>query len=821
MTINLSNLGSAKLLTESDVEQKLILPLLTANEWLGIPEGAIYTKKYLPPATIDKGRNRRIGYFPDYSVWIDGLPILIIEAKSPLESVEEGFREAQLYAHELNKGFPTGVSPARFVACSNGTTLQFGYWDSNSVETVEVRDLRLASAARNVVRTMLSFENLTTSAERTRRQFSPTQAFRPIDSIGGDATLNRRIQMNSFATDIAPLVRMFFVSESAERIEDIIEKAYVASDETTKYDQILELFLKDNIRTVQDPAAKEITTTQASEDLLTPELRSFRQKMPSTGQIQLLLGPVGAGKSLFCQRYYRYLATGDVRDGTYWTFIDFNQAPEDLANLETWLCKAFIESFERENCNIDLYKPETLRRVFAPDINKLRQIYRSALGDESKELELRIADSLAQWTQDSQKFSREICRFLNGDCRKVVVVIFDNVDRLERDDQIRIFQVAQWFRSQTRSFCLLAIRDETYEQFKNKPPLDAFINAVHFAITPPRFIDVVRKRLELCIDYIAQSAPKRLSYALPDGKRIVYPATKLGEFLKTLYFDIFRSGRRISWLLEALAGRDVRSSLEMFTRILMSGHLDERQITGTVLGSVRFSIRDSTIVNVLMKTDYLYFDNSHGFITNVLYCGPYWKRQSNFLVFEALEYLVGRRKLKSEFGSQGYFSVAQVIGHLNRLSFAPDDAQNALTYLLRRNLIVADHMGKKSLKETDYVRAHASGFVHARLLVSNIHYISGIAPVTYLNDRKNAEQIGRLSAINTGFADTQFTRKKDIVFLLLQYMKEEYSRHCEESPLFDQHASGSRYLLRMIESSLDIRAISFGSHVEPSLFDQG
>jgi type I site-specific restriction endonuclease len=184
MTVDLSNLGNARLATESDVEQKLILPLLTASEWLEIPVGAIYTKKYLPPATIDKGRNRRIGYYPDYSVWIDGLPILIIEAKSPLENVEDGFREAQLYAHELNKGFPTGLSPARFVACTNGRTLQFGYWDSNSAESVEVCDLRLASAARDIVRSKLSFENLKMSAERTRRQFRPTQAFRPIDQSG-------------------------------------------------------------------------------------------------------------------------------------------------------------------------------------------------------------------------------------------------------------------------------------------------------------------------------------------------------------------------------------------------------------------------------------------------------------------------------------------------------------------------------------------------------------------------------------------------------------------------------------------------------------
>jgi hypothetical protein len=296
-----------------------------------------------------------------------------------------------------------------------------------------------------------------------------------------------------------------------------------------------------------------------------------------------------------------------VIDSTYWAFIDFNQSPANLDGLETWVCGSFVESFECENKKIDISDFGVLLRIFAPDINKIRRLYRVALG-EGKALELKIAESIAQWTQDSQKFAREICRYLNGDARKVVVVVFDNVDKLERDDQIRVFQVAQWFRTQTRSFCLLPLRDETYEQFKNKPPLDAFINSVHFAITPPRFIDVVRKRLELCIQHIADNAPNKLSYALPDGKRITYPATKLGEFLKTLYIDIFRSGRRISWLLEALAGRNVRASLEMFTRILMSGHLDERQITGTLLGTESFSIRDSTIVNVLMKTDYLFFD---------------------------------------------------------------------------------------------------------------------------------------------------------------------------------------------------------------------
>lgn len=53
--MNLSDLSATSVTTESDVEQKIILPLLTAAEWLAVPDSAIRTKHYLPPTTIDKG----------------------------------------------------------------------------------------------------------------------------------------------------------------------------------------------------------------------------------------------------------------------------------------------------------------------------------------------------------------------------------------------------------------------------------------------------------------------------------------------------------------------------------------------------------------------------------------------------------------------------------------------------------------------------------------------------------------------------------------------------------------------------------------------
>ena len=94
--------------TESDVEQKIIYPLLTRG--LHYPEESILTKEYLAPTKIDKGAKRKAGYYPDYMVHAAGLPVLVLEAKGPEEPVEDGWRDIRLYSMEVNKRY-RGVNP--------------------------------------------------------------------------------------------------------------------------------------------------------------------------------------------------------------------------------------------------------------------------------------------------------------------------------------------------------------------------------------------------------------------------------------------------------------------------------------------------------------------------------------------------------------------------------------------------------------------------------------------------------------------------------------------------------------------------------------
>src|SRR5882724_5145245 len=106
---------------ESDVEQKLVYPLLVADEpfGFGIADREILTKQNIRRLPIGKGKDRK-SYFPDYLVLVGGIPLVVIEAKKPKEDLDEAFREARLYAAEVNAIFHPGTNPLTKVVATNG-----------------------------------------------------------------------------------------------------------------------------------------------------------------------------------------------------------------------------------------------------------------------------------------------------------------------------------------------------------------------------------------------------------------------------------------------------------------------------------------------------------------------------------------------------------------------------------------------------------------------------------------------------------------------------------------------------------------------------
>src|SRR6516162_4500054 len=120
----------ATLESERDVEHKFLYPLLISQtpSGLGFDHAQVKTQKNLRKFTIGKGSNQKI-YFPDYLITQGTIPLLVVEGKKPGSDVLEAFREARLYATELNAIHPSGLNPAGRVIASDGLQLLAGWHD--------------------------------------------------------------------------------------------------------------------------------------------------------------------------------------------------------------------------------------------------------------------------------------------------------------------------------------------------------------------------------------------------------------------------------------------------------------------------------------------------------------------------------------------------------------------------------------------------------------------------------------------------------------------------------------------------------------------
>lgn len=101
-----------------------------------------------------------------------------------------------------------------------------------------------------------------------------------------------------------------------------------------------------------------------------------------------------------------------------------------------WLSQGFIESFYHENPDFDPYAPENLTRVFSHDLQRRRGLYdktRNKISAAEAE-RTRIGD-LESWQKDPSRLALGICRHFAGDRGEVLVVVMDNVDRLNLSSQ--------------------------------------------------------------------------------------------------------------------------------------------------------------------------------------------------------------------------------------------------------------------------------------------------------------------------------------------------------------------------------------------------
>jgi len=760
------SLGDLK--TESDVEQKLIWPILTnaLPLGLGFSPSDVFTKLSIRRLEIGKGRTKKL-YYPDYLIVMAGLPVIVVEAKAVGEDLSIALYEARLYGNEINALFPHGTNPCvRVVAC-NGKGLQTALIDS-SIPDVELSHSDLSPASIDFAKFTNNCcrKTMQVHVNKLRQALRKTDYKRPVTIVGGAAFQGEELAQNTFGATIAGDYGHLFNPKTRDDRALIAREAYIASLRHQRYIEPIDRLIRNAVA----PTAARIKAIENSADPreITAVLRKHKKL---ENQVMLLIGSVGAGKSTFVDHLSLVALPEEIRRKTTWLRLNLNEAPLKLELAYEWTSKAIVQEFRTCYPEIDFDELSNLEKIFGYELSALKRGPLAMLEPTSTGYKVRLADRLSELQSDGFALAKGIAKYICSGPELLLVVVLDNCDKRDRDDQLKMFQIAQWIQSEFHCLVILPLRDVTFDLYRHEPPLDTALKQFVFRIEPPQFSDVLQARVRLVLDEIAQyaSSDSTLSYHLPNGIKVTYPTEDQAIYLASILRSLYAHDRFVRQVMTGIAGRDVRRALEIFLDFCMSGHIGEDEIYKIRFFEGQHVLSISVVARVLLRMHRRFYDGTRSYLKNIVQCDPEDPLPDNFVRLTLLHWFYQKLNLRGPAGVEGFHRVADMISDVSALGHDSERVREELSYLAREGCLVPEHLRVNEISDDDLVKVTASGTIHLQLM-ANPEYLAACSEDTWIADenlcRRIAERISSGPQTQYSSVTTARNAKEFVEYLL-------------------------------------------------------
>jgi energy-coupling factor transporter ATP-binding protein EcfA2 len=782
---------------ESDVEQKLIYPLLVAPKpfGFGVPHSSIHTKANIKRFKIGKGSSEKL-YYPDYLLVFSGLPLVVIEAKTPGENLSEAFREARLYAVELNASFATGINPVILVVATDGKKTLAGPVDQDvPVHNLNLADLTSTSEKMAKLQDVMAADVLGGAAAAILKNMKPKPGRRPRSLLGGGVVQNEEIQQNSFGTTIATdFSHIFNPSTPSERVF-LAKNGYIHSKRRERYVEPIDRVLR---------AAKPNSSIQSEkiEDSGKPIeiLKKFSDPKPLEKKVLLLIGSVGSGKSTFVDYLQEVAIPKDVLNATLWCRLNMNSAPVTPSEIYDWLRKQIVESCRMSYPDKDFDDLDVIMQVFAPEINKFKIGVGRLYQADSPEYNVQLAKYITDQQNDTKINTLAHIRFCCGNANRLLVIVLDNCDKRLRDEQLLMFEVAQWMQGEFRALVILPLREETYDNNRSQPPLDTALKDLVFRIEPPLFQHVLVRRVQLSLNELLQQGKKSFSYNLPNGFRVEYPASDQGYYLSSMLRSIFEHDRYVRRMIVGLAGRNIRRAMEIFLEFCNSGYIGEDQIFKIRQSEGQHILPLNIVARVLLRSNRRFYDSDNSYMKNIFSANMQDDLPNYFIRMMILRWLELKFALPGTGGLKGYYTKLTLKTSLVPHGISEGMLDREIDFLLKSQCIVAEHLRTDTVADDELIRLAPAGFVHLES-IGNIEYLAAVSEDTWFDDVQIAERIAeRISNDKSHFSVQNTAKNARDLYEYLIYIRNKLF------PKADIFLTGSEYD-ELTELSISEKAI--------------
>ena len=762
--------------SEADTRVKLIDKVLV--QVCGWPEDAIAREEH-----VDSG-------FIDYSLSIQTRRYVAVEAKK--EGVAFTFPETSARTLKLSGSLATdkAIKQAvdqvrgycddagiRYAIASNG----YAWIVFRAIrEEIPWRDgnARIFPSLEHIESNFTDFWNLLSFDAIQRGSLDeafgpstriPRKLYRVVDRLyNADLPLQR----NRLHAQLHPLIEAIFEDIAIQDPVEILQSCYVHAESLRIVAQDLNTVIVDAIPVFLKQQGTE-PLHQESDDAGRFGTAVAQAPTGRAGQLYLILGGIGSGKTTFIKRYQRTVGKKVLETRGLWFHLDFLEAPVDPSSLEKFAWQGILSQLRSRYIDANMETRRNIKKTFADKIQVVAQtagLFRLQAGAFDRE----ISPYLLKWQEDVEEYVPRLLQIAKSDRGLNAILFIDNVDQLSPAYQAQVFVLAERMTRIVGSITVLALREESYYTASIQKTLTAYTSR-KFHIASPHFRSLIANRIRFALRILEQSEGP-IDYVLPSGIQIDRIA--IADFLRIIETSIFEQSRNIARFIEALCFGNMREALDMFTMFMTSGATDVDKMLTIYRRAGAYYVAFHEFVKSIMLSERRYYRDQASVILNVFDCGSE-RNASHFTCLRIIRALSFRRGEWNREG-QGFVEISQLLSMSEDVFDNREDVLRSLNRLVAKQLIEANTKSTESISGASHVRVTSAAWYYSSYLVKSFAYLDLVLQDTPLDDaqveqtlRAYVQQVDNLSDREDQKLDRMFVRFSRVRSFLDYLWKEE------------------------------------------------
>jgi len=545
---------------------------------------------------------------------------------------------------------------------------------------------------------------------------------------------SERVTRNALSADLEPLIAEYMGEiaddKSREKLRELFVRSRALKEVLKAVEHRISMSLSSTLKTsgrVFDSQKQEYLRSSVKGKI------ASHLALPPRGEVLLLLGRVGSGKTTFVNHFLR-IDLKEVFESHFVVSLDFR-----LLEKGQDIRKFFYDTLRRKLSGDDKFTSLTskhLRKIYASEIKELSRGPLATLARQNtKRFEEKISEFLLEKYNDIESYYVRALRYLADRLSLRCILVLDNVDQLDSALQQEIFTFAHSVAGNTHALAILTMWEETYLRSKTGGALAAY-QTLAYSIPPTSVVDIIDRRLAYTLHNLQDG--KIGMQLIPDRSLVV----DVRDFLGLVRRSLLHNKRKTRFFLESIAMGNLRRAMDVFSSFLTSGHTDAGKMLSVYRNDDRYDISLHEFIKSIALGDRRFYQSNLSSVLN-LYSISDESRPSHFTKLRLLEYLYFHRTRTSFAYGLGFVPTETIRKEFKRIGTSDTDISESLRALSAQALVENDIYDFHEISAA-YRVTHA-GRYYMRYLSGRFSYIDLVLQDTPISDSSTFQLLKKLA----------------------------------------------------------------------------